>query len=141
MRTDLAEIPAAPQIRQHQFAPGMRFRYLHESQAHQVKTVGDVALMANDIALAEFNQLHSIPQKVDESLCERCEHGHAAQMIFERALLIIRIELGFERLVALDDVQHVAQHFEHHAVGGRPHCRRARVQAHACHFAEQIARV
>src|SRR5271156_5202055 len=60
-------------------------------------------------------------------------------MGIKSALPVRLIQLRAESLVALHDVQHVAQHFKSRAGGFRAHRRRARVQAHAGHFAEQIA--
>ena len=60
-------------------------------------------------------------------------------MVVQSALAVVGVQLRLQRLVALDDVQHVAQHFEHHAVGGGAHSGRARIQIHAGHFAKQIA--
>ncbi len=138
-RPDLAEISAAAQIGQHQFAARMRLRHLHESDANQVEAVGDVALAADHVALGVAHQLHLIAQQVDELGRQRGEHRDAAQMVVERALAIVGVELRLERLVALHDVEDVAQHLEHHAIGGSAHRGRARIQAHAGHFAEQIA--
>ena len=119
-QSDLAEISAAAQIRQHQIAARMRLGHFHETQPDQIKTVGDVALAADHVALGVAHQLHFIAQDVDEILAQRREHRHAAQMIVERALAIVGIQLRLERLVALDDIEHVAQHLEHHAIGEPP---------------------
>src|SRR5450755_4109365 len=139
-QSDFPEISAAAEIRQHQFATRMRFRYLHESDTDQIEIVRDVALVANDVVLAVPHQLHLVAQQVDEIRRQGLEHRNAAQLVFQGALLVVRIQLRFEGLVALDDIQHVAQHFQHHAIRGRAYSCRARIQAHAGHFAEQIAR-
>ena len=60
-------------------------------------------------------------------------------MRIERADAIVALQLRAEGLVALQDVEHVAQHFQHHAIGLRPHRGRARVIAHAGHLAEEVA--
>ena len=73
------------------------------------------------------------------SLRERSEDRNAAQMRIERAGAIVAFQLRAERLVALQDVEHVAQHFQHHAIGLRAYGRRARVVTHAGHFAEHFA--
>ncbi len=138
-QSDLAEVSATPEIGEHQIAARMRLRHLDEPQPHQVEAVRDIALAANDVALGVAHQLHFIAQDVDEVLRQRREHGHAAQMVVERALAIVGVQLRLEGLVALDDVEHVAQHLKHHAIGSRAHRGRARIQAHAGHLAEQVA--
>ena len=57
----------------------------------------------------------------------------------ERARAVVALQLRAESFVPLQDVEHVAQHFEHHAVGLRPHRRRARIVVHASHLAEEFA--
>ena len=87
------------------------------------------------------HQFHCVAQQVDEILRERSEHRDAAQMIFQRAFAVVGVQLRFECFVALDDVEHVAQHLEHDAIGCGADRGGARIQAHARHFAEQIAGV
>ena len=62
-------------------------------------------------------------------------------MRVERAGAIVAFELSAERLVALQDVEHVAQHLEHDAVGLGADRGRARIVAHARHLAEEVAGV
>ncbi len=134
-----AEIFAARKISQHHFAAGVRLRHFHEADAHQIKTVGGIALAANHLARSKAQQLDAFAQAVDEFVRQFREHRNRAQMGIERALAVRLIQLRAESLVALHDVQHVAQHFQHRAIGFRAHRRRARIQAHAGHFAEQVA--
>ena len=61
-------------------------------------------------------------------------------MVVEGASAVICVQLRAHRFVALDDVEHVAQHFIHHAVRRRTYGGGARIQTHASHLAEQIAR-
>ena len=51
-QADFAEIIAARQIRQHQFAAGISFRNFHESEADQIKTVRGITLFADHLARA-----------------------------------------------------------------------------------------
>ena len=60
-------------------------------------------------------------------------------MAIESALAIRLIERGAEILVALHDVQHVAEHFEHRAIRLGADGGRTGIKAHAGHFAEEIA--
>ena len=53
--------------------------------------------------------------------------GNAAQVRVERAAAVVALQLRAKVLVALQDVEHVAQHFQHHAVGLGAHRGRARV--------------
>ena len=61
-----------------------------------------------------------------------------AEVVFESALAVILLDFSAKRFVALDHVEHVAQHFEHRAVGFGADRGRARVEAHAGHFAEEL---
>ena len=60
-------------------------------------------------------------------------------MSLQRANAVIRIELGPERLILLQNVENVAQHLQANGVLGRNYCCAARIEAHAGHFAEEIA--
>ena len=62
----------------------------------------------------------------------KCESRRAAPVGF--------VELRPERLALLQDVENVAQHLKHHAIGFRAHGRGPRVIIHAGHFAEEFAR-
>ena len=61
-------------------------------------------------------------------------------MRIERAAPVGFVKLRPERLTLLQDVENVAQHLEHHAIGFRAHGRGARIIIHARHFTEQLAR-
>lgn len=50
---NLAEITAAREVREDQFAAWTLFRHLHESNAHQIETVCGVALAADDLSGTE----------------------------------------------------------------------------------------
>src|SRR3954466_3858955 len=77
---------------------------------------------------------------LDEFIRERRENGDATQMAFKRALAIVLFQLRAEGLVLLQNVQYVAQHLEHDAVfRGTDGCR-TRIETHAGHLAEQVAR-
>src|SRR5580704_5337435 len=51
-QSDLAEISAAAEVGQHQLTTRMRLGDLYESEADQIETIGDVALVADDVAFA-----------------------------------------------------------------------------------------
>ena len=46
---DFAEVPAARQVGQHQFAAGTLLRDFHEADADQIEAVGGISLAANDL--------------------------------------------------------------------------------------------
>src|ERR1700687_5356595 len=131
---DLAKVPATRQVRQHQFAAGTLLRNLHKADADKVEAVGRISLAANYLPRIEAQQLHAITQMVDEVLGERFEYRHAAQVRVERAGAVVALQLRTEGFVALQDVEYVAQHFEHYTIGPCAYRRRPRVIAHASHF-------
>src|SRR5208282_1094655 len=114
--------------------------YFHEPEPYQVKAVGHIALVADDLSLLKAQQFDMLPQVVDEVPSQRRQYRHAAQVRIQRALLVSAVKLLAESLVALHDVENVTQHLEHRAIGLCPHCRRARVVTHASHLPEQFAR-
>ncbi len=61
-------------------------------------------------------------------------------MRVESAGAVATFQLGSKGFVPLQNIEHVPQHFKHHAVGARTNRRRARVVAHAGHLTEQVAR-
>ena len=89
---------------------------------------------------AKRMQFDAVAQMVDEILPEAAKDGDVAQMRIERAAPVGFVELRAERLALLQDVENVAQHLEHHAIGFGAHGRGPRVIIHAGHFAEQFAR-
>ena len=70
---------------------------------------------------------------------ERREDRHAAQVDLERARAVVAFELRAERLVALQDVEHVAQHLQHHAIGLGAHGGRARIES-SCRSSRRTGR-
>ncbi len=140
-KRDLAEVAATGEVGEDEFASGALLGNFHEPDANEVEAVGGIALAADDLPGRVADEFDTIAQVVDEVFCERREDGNAAQMRVERAGAIVAFELSAERLVALQDVEHVAQHLEHDAVGLGANRGRARVVAHARHLAEEVARV
>ncbi len=57
----------------------------------------------------------------------------------ESAAAVGLVELRAEGFVPQHDVENVAQHFESDDIGFRNHSGGARIEIHACHFAEEIA--
>ena len=135
-----AEIAAACQIRQHQLATRMLLATLSQSPGEPDKNCRPVRPDVQITCPGRSAQLHAISQVIDEVRREWRQHRNAAQVRFQRALPVCSVQLIAKGLVALHDVEHVAQHLEHRAVGRRAHRGRTRVKAHAGHFAEQIAR-
>src|SRR5271155_1835348 len=118
----------------------MRLRNFHEADAHQVKAVRRFTLAANHLAGGKAQQLHPLAQTRDEFIRQLRKYRNGAQMGVQGALPVRLIQPCAESFVALHDVQHVAQHFQRRAIRFRADRRRARIQAHASHFAEQVAR-
>ncbi len=65
--------------------------------------------------------------------------GTRAQMIFQRALAIVGVNLRAKRFVLHHDVEDVAQHFVSHDIGFRAHRCGAGIKIQTSHFAEKIA--
>src|SRR5271156_1753263 len=135
-----AEIFAARKIGQHHLATGVRLRNFYEADAHQVKAVRRFTLAANHLAGGEAQQLDAFSQARDEFIRQFREYRNRAQMGVQGALPVRLIQPRAESFIALHDVQHVAEHFQRRAIRFRADRRRARIQAHASHFAEQVAR-
>ena len=74
-QANFAEIIAARQIGQHQFAAGVSLRNFHEAEPHEIKTVGGISLFADHLAGREAQQLDAIAQMVDEILFQAAEDG------------------------------------------------------------------
>ena len=107
--------------------------------SRQEETVGRLSLAAYHLSRRIGPQFHAISQISDKFRRDRREHGNATEVGFQSALTIALFNPGAERLVPPHDVQNVPQHFEGGTVGLGPHCGRARIIVHACHFAEQVA--
>src|SRR6185437_10254806 len=106
---DLAEVAAPRQIGQHQFASKLLFGDFHEPDADQIEAVGGIALAADYLSRAEAQQFHPVAQVIDKILGQGSENGYAAQVRIEGADAIVALQLSPESLVALQDVEHVAQ--------------------------------
>ena len=139
-QADFAEIIAARQIGQHQFAAGIFLGNFHKSQPHQIKTVGGFALLADHLAGRESHQFDAVAEVVDEILREAAKNRNIAQVRIERAPAIGLVQLRAKGFAFLQDVENVAQHLEHGAIGFRAHRCGARIIIHAGHFAEEFAR-
>ena len=138
-KCDLAEVAATREVGEDEFAAGTLFGNFHEPDANEVEAVGGVTLAADDLPGRVANEFDAIAQVIDEVFGERREDRDAAEMRVEGAGPIVAFELSAERLVALQDVEHVAQHLEHDAVGFGANRGRARIVAHARHLAEEVA--
>src|ERR1035438_8419505 len=131
-----AEIRTPGQVGQDHIPARTMLGYFHEPESYQVKAIGHLTLCADDLSRLKAQQLDMLPQMVDEVLSQRRQHWNAAQVRIQRALLIGTVQLFAEILVPLHDVENIAQHLEHCAIGLRTHCRRARVVTHASHLAK-----
>ena len=67
-KRNLAEVAAARQIGEHQFAARTLFGNLHEPDANEIKAVGRIALAADHLAGCETQEFHPVAQVVDELL-------------------------------------------------------------------------
>src|SRR5579863_8182239 len=119
----------------------MRLGHLHETDANQVESVGEIVLPANDLTLGIADQIDLAAEALDEILAKTREHGHGAQMIVQGAAAVVVFDLRAESFVALHDLENVFEHLEHHAGGGGPYGGGSRIAVHAGHLAEQVARV
>jgi hypothetical protein len=75
---------------------------------------------------------------VDEILREAAENRDVSQVGVERPPAVGLVELRAEWLALLQDVEDVAQHLEHRAIGLGAHRCGAWVIIHASHFAEEF---
>src|SRR5689334_13674790 len=114
---------------------------LDETNPNEVEAVSRIALTADYLARSKALQFHSIAKVVDEVLGKRGEDRNALEVSLKRADAVIGVELGAERLILLEDVEHVAQHLQTDNIFGRDHRRAARIEVHACHLTEEIAGV
>src|SRR4029077_10369538 len=137
---DLAEVPATCKVSENKLASRALLGDFHKTDPHKVKTVGCVTLPTDHLSRVETEQLHAIPKVIDEVFGQGGKNWDAAQMRVERPSAIIPLQLTPESLVALQDVEHVPQHFQHDAIALGSHSGRPRIVAHARHLTEQIAR-
>jgi len=112
-----AKVGAASEIGEDQVAAGTMLGDFDEAEAHEIKAVGRLALAADDLSRRKSQKFDPIAEMVDEVGSQRGEQRHAAQVRIERALAVVAIELLPEGFVALHNVEHVAQHLEHGAIG------------------------
>ncbi len=136
---DLPEVTPPGEVAQHHLAAGERLRDLDEADADQEEAVGRLALPANHLPRLVADQLHAVAEVVEEVVGETREHGHAAEMRDEGAFPVSPVEVGLEALVLLQHVEDVSEHLEDDRLFHRAHRRRARVEAHARHLAEDLA--
>src|SRR5689334_8765841 len=76
-----AEKAPSTEIREHQLASAVVFRYLDEANAHQIESIGQVTLAADHLVLGIPHQLHLIAQGFDEIGSKGGENRNATQMI------------------------------------------------------------
>src|SRR5262245_970969 len=92
-QADFAEIIAAGEIGENEFAAWITFGNFHEADADKVEAVGGITLPANDLAGGEALQLDAFLEVGDEVGCEIGEHRDTAKLIFQRAAAIVLIDL------------------------------------------------
>ena len=138
--SDLAEIRAPGRIGDDEVTSRKGLGHLHEADADQVEAVGGVALPDDDLARLEADQLGARGELTQKVVADAVEDGHGPEMGLERALPVRRVELGLEALVSLQHAQDIAKHLEHHGLLDRAHGRGPRIEAHARHLAEEVAR-
>src|SRR5712664_2749012 len=138
-QTNLAEVIAAGKVGEYHLSAGIVFGNFYEANAHEIETVRWFALKRDRLARRESLQFHTFLQVLDEIRRKIRKHRDAAKMIFEGAAAVGLVELRAEGFVPQHDVEHVAQHFESDDIGFRNHSGGARIEIHACHFAEEIA--
>src|SRR5579871_3662613 len=137
---ELTEKSASPDVTQDQVPTGMRLRHLDETDANEKKAVRRLALTANHLSGSIASQFNAFAQLRDKLRSNRGEHGNVTQLRRQGALAVILVHPGAEGFVALQDIQNVAQHLQHHAIGLGAHGCRAWILVHTSHFAEQVAR-
>jgi len=138
-QADLAEVVAAGDVGEDEFAAGIVFDDFHKADADEVETVGGFALARDDLPGRVADEFNAVFEMVDKVGGESREHGDAAEVGFEGATTVIFIELRAEGFVLHHDVENVAQHFERDDIGFGAHGGGARIEVHAGHFTEKIA--
>src|SRR5215813_6323124 len=113
----------------------------NEADADPIEAVGRIALATNHLTRSEALQFYAVAEVINKVLRERCKNGNALQVSLECTATIVGIKFRSERLVLLQNVEHVAQHLEANHIFCRDHCCAAGIEVHARHLAEQIARV
>jgi len=113
-------------------------RNFYESEPHQIKTVRRVSLLADYLPGANRN--NSTGREVVINPASVAKDRHVAQVGIKRthAIGLVPVERG--RVCSSADVEDIAQHFDHRAIGFGAHRCRARIVIHAGHFAEEFAR-
>src|SRR6267142_1799048 len=139
-QTYLAEVIAARKVGEYHLSAGIIFGDFYKADAHEIETVRRFALKRDRLAGSESLQFHAFLQVLDEIRRKIGEHWDPAKMIFESAAAVGLVELRAEGFVLKHDVENVAQHFERDDIGFRDHGGGARIEIHARHFAEEIAR-
>ena len=121
--------------------PGKALRDLHEAEPDQVEAVGRVALPEDHLARLVAQQLDAVAQPPHEVVAEAGQHRHAPQVRLERALAVAsgRARPGTSCSSAgcastLRSISRTTRLLD------RAHRRRARIEAHARHLAEEVAR-
>src|SRR5256886_538146 len=112
--------------------------HLHEADPDQIEAVGGIALPEDDLTGLERDQRDAVAQVVDEVLADVGEHRHAAQVRGQGPLAVAPLQLGLERAVLLQHVEHVPQHLEDLGVLEGPDRRGSRIHRQAGHLAEQL---
>src|SRR4029077_8708069 len=105
----------------------------------EIESVCGIALAADHLSGSESQELDVFSQTVDKIISQTGKDRYGAEVAIESALAVGAIELRAETLVALHDVENVAQHLEHRAIGLSLNGGRARIQTHARHFSAEVA--
>ena len=136
---DFAEVVAARKIGEDQLTAGIIFRDFYETDADKVEAISGVALAGDALAGCETLKLDAFFEVFDKVGGKVCEHGDAAQMIFQSSAAIVGIDLRAEGFVLEHDVENVAQHFVSDDIGFRMNRGGARIKIHAGHFTKEVA--
>ncbi len=159
---DLAEVIAPAHVGAHDLAARQRLADFHHAAADEVKRVRRLAFIDDRLAGRIGHELDLALQLFEKRVVEQAKHGHAPQMVAQAPLavavvhhfaerLAARVSRGFhqgETLLVLDgdlagaaqNVEHHAQHLDHHAVLRAGDRGRPRLEIPAGHLAENIAR-
>ena len=113
----LAEVATTRQVGEDEVFAVVDLRDLYEADAHKIESVGVRALFGDHLAGSEADELDAVLEEGDEVVVERRKYGHAEQVSAESAGAVVAVELFAEGLVLLQNVEHIAQHLEHDAIG------------------------
>ena len=138
-QTDFAEVVAAGQVGENEFAARIIFGDLHEPDAHEVEGIGRLPLTRDDLARSVADKFHAVFEAIDKVGGEFREHGDAAKMRFEGAAAVVFVDLRAKGFVFHHDVEDVAQHFKRDDIGFGTDGGRAGIEIHAGHFAKEVA--